>query len=86
MSHRSKPSTPVETAAPSQRVPERRAAVRQEQLPSRLHVPGFVVDADVGLGDLFKRITYAVGVQPCRGCERRAAALNRTLVFSARAK
>jgi hypothetical protein len=27
-------------------------------------------------------VTYAFGVKPCSGCERRAAALSRWLVFS----
>lgn len=52
----------------------------------RVHVrlPGFVTDEAVGLGDVIKRVTYAVGVKPCGGCERRAAALNRWLGFSGR--
>jgi hypothetical protein len=37
---------------------------------------------DVGLGDLIKRATNAVGIQPCEGCARRAAALNRRVPFS----
>ena len=52
--------------------------------PHRLHLPGFVTDEDVGLGDVVKRMTYAVGLRPCGGCERRAATLNRWLVFSGR--
>lgn len=51
---------------------------------SRIRLPGFVVDHDVGLGDVIKRATSAVGLKPCGGCERRAAALNRWLVFSGR--
>jgi hypothetical protein len=38
---------------------------------------------DVGLGDALKHVTSAVGLKPCDGCERRAAALNRWVVFSA---
>ena len=33
-----------------------------------------------------KRVTLAAGITPCGGCERRAAALNRWLVFTARGK
>ena len=28
-------------------------------------------------GDLIKKITAKVGIKPCKGCERRAEALNR---------
>jgi hypothetical protein len=49
-----------------------------------VRLPGFITDEDVGLGDVIKRITSAVGLQPCGGCERRAAALNRWVAFSRR--
>lgn len=52
--------------------------------PARVRLPGFINDADIGLGDVVKRVTHAAGVRPCSGCERRAAALNRWLVFSGR--
>ncbi|MEU9519694.1 hypothetical protein [Streptomyces sp. NPDC048224] len=52
--------------------------------PSRVRLPGFVTDEDIGLGDVAKRITGAAGIRPCRRCERRAAALNRWMVFSGR--
>ncbi len=50
--------------------------------PYRVRLSGFVNEKDIGLGDLIKRATYAVGVNPCGGCARRAAALNRWMVFS----
>ena len=51
--------------------------------PHRVRLPGFVRDEDIGLGDAFKRMTYAVGFRhPCGGCESRAAALNRWMVFT----
>jgi len=50
--------------------------------PYRVRLPRAIADEDVGLGDVLKRATSAVGVKPCGGCERRAAALNRWLVFS----
>jgi len=56
----------------------------EKREPYRVRLPGFVSDEDVGLGDLLKRVTYAVGIKPCGGCERRAAALNRRMVFSKR--
>ena len=48
----------------------------------RVRLPGFVVEEEIGLGDLVKRATYAMGIKPCSGCEKRAAALNRWMVFS----
>lgn len=56
----------------------------QERPAHRLRLPGFITDEDVGLGDVVKRMTYAVGVRPCGGCEQRAARLNRWLAFSGR--
>jgi hypothetical protein len=54
--------------------------------PYRVRLPGFVTDEDIGLGDVIKRATYRLGIKPCGGCERRAAALNRWFVFTRRAK
>jgi hypothetical protein len=52
----------------------------------RVRLPGFIADEDVGLGDVVKRITYAVGIKPCRGCGQRATTLNRWVMFSGRRK
>jgi hypothetical protein len=52
--------------------------------PNRVRLPGFITDEEIGLGDAVKRVTYALGIKPCGGCERRAAALNRWLTFSGR--
>jgi hypothetical protein len=54
--------------------------------PHRVRLPGFINDQAIGLGDVIKRVTDAVGIRPSGdcGCERRAAALNRWLVFSPR--
>ena len=56
--------------------------VTREQEPRRVRLPGFVSDKEVGLGDVIKHATYAMGIKPCGGCERRAARLNRWMVFS----
>jgi hypothetical protein len=56
--------------------------VSHERGPRRVRLPGFISDDEVGLGDVIKRATYAMGIKPCGGCERRAAALNRWMVFS----
>ena len=52
--------------------------------PYRVRLPGFISDEEIGLGDVVKRVTSAFGIRPCDGCERRAAALNRWLVFTGR--
>ena len=52
----------------------------------RVRLPGFITDKDIGLGDVIKRATYFLGIKPCGGCERRAAALNRRFTFTGRAK
>ena len=58
---------------------------RQYERPAHgVRLPSFVTDEDVGLGDVVKRMTYAVGIRPCRGCEQRAAALNSWVRFSGR--
>jgi hypothetical protein len=55
---------------------------QQQKMRAGVRLPGFVNDADIGLGDVVKRVTRAAGLRPCRGCERRAATLNRWLVFA----
>jgi hypothetical protein len=35
-------------------------------------------------GDVAARMSSAIGMRPCGGCKRRAAAMNRWLVFSGR--
>ncbi len=52
--------------------------------PYRVRLPGFVTDKEVGLGDVIKRVTSSIGIKPCTGCKRRAAALNRRFVFTGR--
>jgi hypothetical protein len=51
--------------------------------PARHNVrlPGFITEESIGLGDLVKKVTYAVGIKPCGGCEQRARAMNRWLRF-----
>lgn len=48
----------------------------------RVRLPGFIRDEEIGLGDVIKRATSYFGIKPCGGCERRAAALNRWMVFT----
>jgi hypothetical protein len=65
-------------------MPEERS--ESEPRPYRVRLPGFVADEDIGLGDAIKHVTRAFGVQPCGGCERRAAVLNRWVVFTGRSR
>ena len=55
---------------------------RSKDTPFRVRLPGFVQDEEIGLGDVIKRVTYAVGIRPCGGCETRSTALNRRIVFT----
>jgi hypothetical protein len=55
-----------------------------DRIPRRVRLPRIVTDDDIGLGDVVKRVTTAVGVRPCMGCAKRAEALNRRLVFHSR--
>lgn len=48
----------------------------------RVRLPGFLIEEEVGLGDLIKKATYAMGIKTCAGCERRAAVLNRWVRLS----
>ena len=52
--------------------------------PKKLNIPGFISDEDIGLGDVIKRATSYIGIEPCGGCQKRAETLNRFLVFSPR--
>jgi hypothetical protein len=53
-----------------------------ERQPHRIRLPGFIKEEEIGLGDVIKRMTYAMGIKPCTGCEKRAAALNRWVRFT----
>jgi hypothetical protein len=53
-----------------------------ERSAHRVRLPGFLVEEEIGLGDVIKRTTYAMGIKPCAGCEKRAASLNRWMTFT----
>ena len=55
---------------------------KSERAAHRVRLPGFLIEEGIGLGDLIKKTTYAMGVRPCCGCEKRAAVLNRWMTFS----
>ena len=61
------------------------AAGKQEQPERpkhRVRLPGFLVEEEIGLGDVIKKTTYAMGIKPCSGCNKRAAKLNRWMTFT----
>lgn len=60
----------------------RAAASVVDKATHRVHLPGFLIDQEIGLGDLFKKIAYSMGIRACGGCEARAEALNRWLSLS----
>ena len=61
---------------------EKASATASKNEPFRVRLPGFVRDEEIGLGDFVKRMTYAAGIRSCGGCEKRAAALNRRVIFT----
>jgi hypothetical protein len=56
----------------------------RRQTPRVVRLPGFTADKEVGLGDAIKHATATLGIRPCGGCQRRAAALNRWMTISGR--
>jgi hypothetical protein len=63
--------------------PAKGASEESQHQPLRLRLPGFLMEEEeIGLGDAIKRVTYAMGIKPCGGCEQRAAALNRWVNFT----
>jgi hypothetical protein len=61
---------------------KRKDQPKAEHGPHRVRLPGFLVEEEIGLGDMIKKTTYAMGIQACGGCEKRAAALNRWMTFT----
>lgn len=64
------------TGQPSPR-PDRRPTAQH-----KVRLPGFLVEEEVGLGEVIKKATSSAGIRPCGGCQKRAAALNRWMSFT----
>jgi hypothetical protein len=47
----------------------------------KVRLPGFLIEKEIGLGDVIKRATASIGIAPCVGCKQRAASLNDWLIF-----
>jgi hypothetical protein len=58
------------------------SADQVNQPAHRVRLPGFLVEREIGLGDAIARATYTLGIKPCGGCEKRAAALNQWMQFT----
>ena len=46
----------------------------REKAPNKarhISLPGFLIEEEIGLGDVIKRTTYAVGIPACAGCQKR---------------
>jgi hypothetical protein len=52
--------------------------------PYQVRLPGFIIDEDVGLGEIIKRATSMAWIKPCGGCAERARNLDNWLFFSNR--
>ena len=64
---------------------QREAQPEKTEHPAhRVRLPGFLIEEEIGLGDVIKKATYAMGIKPCSGCEKRAASLNRWMSFTRR--
>ena len=61
-----------------------RSSARKGDFTYRMHLPGFLAEEEVGLGDVVKRTASYFWIKLCEGCKRRTATLNRWLVFSRR--
>ncbi len=61
--------------------PRHGGAEAEEHRLLRVRLPGFI-DDEIGLGEAVQRFTQALGFESCSGCRRRAAALNRRVVFT----
>lgn len=61
---------------------QRKGKQKAGRPPHRMRLPGFLIEEQIGLGDVIKKTTYAMGIPPCGGCEKRAAALNRWVTFT----
>jgi hypothetical protein len=61
---------------------ERTETDKQASQPFRVRLPGFIVQDQVGLGDVIKRATYVMGFTLCAACEKRVAWLNRSVIFT----
>jgi hypothetical protein len=58
------------------------ASKEKERRQHRVRLPGFLVEQEVGLGDLIQRALHGFGIRSCGACQERAAALNRWMIVT----
>ena len=61
---------------------EKKVTLLRQHATRNIRLPGFIIQEEIGLGDIIKRMTYKMGIEPCNSCEKRAELLNRHFVFS----
>ena len=61
-----------------------RSSAMKGDFTYRMHLPGFLAEEEVGLGDVVKRTASYFWIKLGEGCKRRTAMLNRWLVFTRR--
>ena len=61
--------------------PDRSSAGGLDPAMHMVRVPTFLLSQEIGLGQVLKRISTALGARPCARCEERAARLDRWLRF-----
>jgi len=61
---------------------EQSSAQETQTAAHRVRLPGFLIEKEIGLGDVIKKVTYTMGIPTCAGCERRAAKLNSWVRFT----
>jgi len=71
--------SPEPSATPRRRRTPAPPGKDKARKPVEVRLPGFLVEEEIGLGDLIKRATSVAGIRPCTGCSQRAARLNRAV-------
>ena len=61
---------------------EEESKAGESSVPFVIHLPGFIKDDVVGLGEIIKRATAAIGIPSCDSCGRRARLLSRFVAVS----
>ena len=51
-----------------------------------IRLPAIIPKKEIGLGDVIKRAVSAIGIKPCEKCRKRAASLNKMIVFGPASK
>lgn len=55
---------------------------KKNKQPYKVRLPGFMLENEIGLGDVLKQATSTFGIKTCNSCEERANKLNGWFVFT----